>query len=388
MANYNMDDIVEVKKREKRKKRLIKMLVFFSIVFIAGGLYTYREKWLPKLQGIGEKYQTIINDGKLASGNFPIDMTNADNYQMQCSDSAIYMINDAYLYIYNEDGGLTDSRQHAYSNAVLKTADGYALIYETGGTKFRLETERKTVYKSSTESDIVFGRVCDNGYVAIVTLSEKYACTLKVYDDDGVLAYERECVERIIDLSFDYDGRGAVISFIGAENGAIVTKSEKISFRSEKSDWKSDSVQTYCMATSDYDNGLLVLGDDKCAYYDNNGKMISTHSYSGEFAGCDVSEEKGAVILNDNKRRKYSIMLMKNSKSAPFVVEADDELRFVQIYDGLVYVMTKSTLNAYDFDGNLRSTASISDSYTKFRRSDKYIFLMGYDRVDRIDYES
>jgi hypothetical protein len=116
--------------------------------------------------------------------------------------------------------------------------------------------------------------------------------------------------------------------------------------------------------------------------------MISTHSYSGEFAGCDVSEEKGAVILNDNKRRKYSIMLMKNSKSAPFVVEADDELRFVQIYDGLVYVMTKSTLNAYDFDGNLRSTASISDSYTKFRRSDKYIFLMGYDRVDRIDYES
>ena len=30
MANYNMDDIVEVKKREKRKKRLIKMLVFFE----------------------------------------------------------------------------------------------------------------------------------------------------------------------------------------------------------------------------------------------------------------------------------------------------------------------------------------------------------------------
>ncbi|MBR6670071.1 MAG: hypothetical protein IKL31_04910 [Ruminococcus sp.] len=386
--NYTMDDIVEVKKREKRRKRLFKMLIFVSIVIIVGGLYSYREKWLPKLQGIGEKYQTIINDGKLAAGNFPIYMSNSDSYQMQFSDSVIYMISDADLYLYNQDGGLIDSRQHAYSNAVLKTSDGYALIYETGGKKFRLETERKTVYTESADNDIVFARLSDDGYVAIVTLSEKYASSITVYDDNGEIVYGRECVERIIDVSFDDNSKGAVLSSIGADNGSIITKCEKVSFNSEKSEWKSDPVQTYCMAASNFDNGALVLGDDKCAYYNSKGNIISSYVYSGTFAGCDVSGEKAAVILNDDKRRKYSIMLMKDSKSEPFMIYADDELRFVQIYDELAYVMTKTSLNAYDFDGNLRSTVAITDSYTKFRRSDKYIFLMGYDRIDRIDYES
>ena len=61
--NYTMDDIVEVKKRQKRRKKRIKLLILIAVAAVAGGMYYSREKWLPKLQGIGEKYQTIINDG-------------------------------------------------------------------------------------------------------------------------------------------------------------------------------------------------------------------------------------------------------------------------------------------------------------------------------------
>ena len=41
-----------------------------------------------------------------------------------------------------------------------------------------------------------------------------------------------------------------------------------------------------------------------------------------------------------------------------------------------------------DFNGELRSTVNISDTYSEFRRSEDYIFLMGYDHIDRIDYNS
>lgn len=386
--NYTMDDIVEVKKRQKRRKKRIKLLILIAVAAVAGGMYYSREKWLPKLQGIGEKYQTIINDGELAKGNFPIEISGGENYQMYFTDSIIYLMSDAYLYIYNQDGGLTDSRQHAYSNAILKTADGYALIYETGGNKFRLETERKTVYNESVDNDIVFGRLSEDGYAAIVTCSDKYACKLIIYDDDGGVVYSRECIDRIIDVAFDENSKGAVLSFVDAENGAVVTRSEKISFDSKKSKWKSDNFQTCCIASSSYENGFVVLGDDKCAYYNNDGKCVADYDYSGDFAGCDVEGGAAAVILNDEERRKYNVMLIKGPKSEPIVIPADNELRCVQVYDDFAYVMTKSSLKAYDFDGNLRSTVDISDSYTGFRRSDKYIFLMGYDKVDRIDYES
>ena len=81
-------------------------------------------------------------------------------------------------------------------------------------------------------------------------------------------------------------------------------------------------------------------------------------------------------------------MLLSGPKKEPFIISYDEELRYVQIYDGLVYVMGKTKLKAFDFSGNLRSTVDITDSYSQFRRCDKYIFLMSYDRVDRIDFES
>ena len=50
--------------------------------------------------------------------------------------------------------------------------------------------------------------------------------------------------------------------------------------------------------------------------------------------------------------------------------------------------MCKQEIRAYDFSGKLRSTATVSDSYSGFVRSDEYIFLKGYNKIDRIDYDS
>ena len=52
------------------------------------------------------------------------------------------------------------------------------------------------------------------------------------------------------------------------------------------------------------------------------------------------------------------------------------------------YIMTSKNIMAYDFEGQLRSTVEISDACSSFRRSDNYIFLLGYDKIDRIDYNN
>ena len=388
MANYDMDDIVEVKRRAKRRKRRIKLIILIAVAAIAGGMYYNRDKWLPKLQGIGEKYHTIINDGELAEGNFPIEISGGENYQLEYTDKVIYLMSDAYTYLYNEEGGLIEGRQHAYSNAVMKAADGYALIYETGGNKFRLESERETLFTDTADDNIIFGRVSDDGYTAIVTLSDKFACSLTVYDRNGNYIYNRNCIERIIDVCFTDDGNGAVLSFVNADNGSIVTKTECIKFDSDNTKWTAEPFDTYCIKSASFDDGAVVLGDDKCAYYNNSGEITASYTYDGSFAGCDISGSKAAVILNDNERHKYNVMLLSGPKKEPFIISYDEELRYVQIYDGLVYVMGKTQLKAFDFSGNLRSTVDITDSYSQFRRCDKYIFLMSYDRVDRIDFES
>lgn len=385
---YDADDIVEQKNRIKRRKRRLKFMVFLMIAAIAGGLYYYRDEWLPKLQGLGKQYQTIKNDGRLAEGNFPIEINGGADYQLQYSCDTVFLLSDAYIYYYNTDGGQLKRRQHAYTNPVLNVANGNALIYESGGGELTVENEDSVLYKKSFDDTIVFARLSSDGYTAVVTTSENYACRLIVYDDDGSAIYERNCVERINDVSFTKDSTGCVISYIGAENGSLATSVQRISFTSKDAKWTSPAVDTLGMETFDCDEGAFVLGYTACAFIDSNGQISSYYKYDGDFAGGDCKGGGAAVIINDDDRRKYTLALFVGGGTSPVLVDFDEPLKYVTVYDGLAYVMDKSGISAYDFSGVLRSTAEISDSYDEFRRSEDYIFLMGYNRVDRIDYNS
>jgi len=385
---YDADDIVELKNRKKRRKRRIKFLVFLLVAALVAGLYYTKDMWLPKLKGIGKQYQIIKNDGRLAEGNFPIEISGGAGYQLKYSDDKVFLLSDAYIYYYNTDGGLLKKRQHVYSNSVLNTAGGNALIYESGGNELSVENEDEVIYTKSYDSIIMFARLSSKGYTAVVTSSGTYACELTVYDDDGKMIYERNCVERISDISFTDDSNGCVISYIGAQNGTIVTKIQKITFTSEKEKWTSPDVDTLGLEVYGSGDGAFVLGYTSCAYINSSGQISSYYNYEGDLAGGDSKGGKSAVILNDEDRRKYTLVLFKNESETPVTVEFKEPLDDVAVYDGLVYVMSKGEIQAYDFGGTLRSTAEISDSYHEFRRSDDYIYLMGYNRVDRINYNS
>lgn len=383
-------DIVEKRKKEKRKRRIIKLIIFIILIIIAGGLYFYRDKWYPKLEGLGEKYQTTIqNNGKLAEGNFPIEINGGSEYQFDMTKKIGYLLNDAYVYIYNQNGGLLESRQHAYSNAVMETADGKALIYESGGYNFRVESFKKTIITKKMENTIIFGRISNQGYIAIVTTSDKFSSVLTVYDKNGKFIYGRDCVERIIDVSFTSNSEGCLLSFINAQNGALVNITEKINFDKSEPVWVSEPAETFCINSYPLESGgAVIIGDEECAYYDNSGKMVVNSVYESDFDGGDVKGNSSAIITNDEKRREYILTIIADADSEPIKIKSSEPLKDVAIYDNCAYIMTSKNIMAYDFNGQLRSTVEISDAYNSFRRSDDYIFLMGYDKIDRIDYNN
>ena len=74
--------------------------------------------------------------------------------------------------------------------------------------------------------------------------------------------------------------------------------------------------------------------------------------------------------------------------SEPLIVELSEPSVDVAIYEDLAYVMCQGNIKAYDFNGGLRSIAEVSDSYTGFVRNEEHIFLKGYNKIDRIDFES
>lgn len=387
MPMYETDDIVEQKKREKRKKNFIRFIVVTVLLTLAGAAYVTHEMWLPKLRGLGKQYTTIVNDGRLAAGNFPIEVNDSESFQLDCSKNCICVLSDASIYLYSKEGGLIKRRQHAYTNAVMDAVEDKILIYESGGTRFSVEDRSDIVYSKKLTESIMFARLSPEGYTAVVTTSADYDCEILVYDRDGKEIYKRQCVERVNDISFVNESEGCVISYIYAENGSLVTSVQETLFTESSEKWKSPGLDTLGIQTNGYSGGAAVIGIDACGYVDKSGNIRSIYHYDGEFAGGDCEDGKSAVIINSADTRKYKAVLFSDDK-APIELNFETPLVDVTVQDGLAFIMTENSVEAYDFDGGLRSTAQIRDSYTGFARTDGYIFLKSYDKIDRINYES
>lgn len=388
MPQYDTHDEIEEKNRKKRKKRWAKFIVFIFILTLAGFIYVTKELWLPKLKGLGDQYTTIVNDGRLAEGNFPITINGGAEYQLGCSENMLYVLSDASIYFYSDGGGIIKRRQHAYSNAIMDIVENRVLLYESGGYRFSVEDRNGIIYEKELEKNIMFVRLSPEGYTAVVTASDTYDCEITVFDKDGSEIYNRKCVERVSDVSFINNSKGCVISYIYAENGSLVTSVQETAFTESNAKWTSPGLDTFGLEVCGYDGGAAVIGIDACGYVDSNGQILSLYRYDGDFVGGSCENGRSAVIINSNETRKYEAALFDGSGESPLVLDFQSPLVDVAVVDGLAYIMTREAVYAYDFSGGLRSTAQIDDSYTGFVRSSDYVFLKSFNKIDRINYES
>ena len=373
------------KKRRVRRGR-VRLFVFIFLVIIAGGLFLSKKWWLPKLRGLGSGYGTIVNSGELAEGKFPVQVTGSSDFQVRYSDGYFVILSDAYVCFYSDDGELLKRRQHSYTNPVLRTAGDRTLVYESGGNEICVEDSEDSIYTKEHSENIMFAEISREGFTAVVTSSENYECEIFVYDRKGELIYDRKCVERVTDISFRDESMGCDVSYIKAENGSLVTSVQEIDFTQDKEKWTSPGLDTVGFEVYSSDKGVFVMGADSCGYIDSSGQIVSYYRYDGQLEGGGSCGDGSAVIVNNDSRRKYMLVLFDSTGREPKVLEMESPLKDVTVSEELVYVMTKDMILAYDFDGTLHATVGISDSYTGFVRGGEYIFLRAFNKIDRIDY--
>ena len=382
-------DIVILRRRRKRRRQMAKFIAFILLASIIFGLYVKRDVWFPKLEGIGSRFQSVKSSGGELSGeNFPLNISGGIDYQVGNLNGYLAILSDAYIYIYTEDGELYEERQHAYANAMLQTSGKKALIYESGGNKFRIDNKRKNLYTKKMEQNIIFARISENGNVAVITTSDTYICKLTVFDDSGEEIYSRNCVERVIDLTFNEDGTGCILATSDAADGEIISKIISVSFDSKKDKWTSDALNTMCLKTYYDRNGILVLGDTKCAYYSNKGELLTSYDYPSSLIDWDYRDGKIAMLFENEIKRQNYFTTIDSEKREPNQNEfSNSSANCIRISGGQVLILSKEGIIKYDFNGGGEKNIRSESAYEKFILIDNYIFLLGYDRIDRIEYK-
>lgn len=390
----NVTDIRHARAKEKLKKRIKKISALVVVAAFAAGVYFTREMWVPKLEGIFDQpHETIVNDGKTETGNFPISLDESSVNKIISFNGSPVRLDENHIQLFDESGEEVKTFSHNYANPVAETAVKKMLVYDNGGTALQVINKKNVLLEITVEDPIILASIASNSNIAVVTQSEKYASVMTVYDSSGNEIYRWSSSSRILNVTFNRDGSGCYISTFAAYDGELKSTIRYLTFDSTEAVMKSETIDTLALDVCLNDDGdYWVVGDTGFYKLDKEGKVLLKYDYADELVDYDLSESCAAVTFK-GVRRKTGVLAA--FRSASESTEPDVMIyteggypKKLHIENDLIFLLSENDLKAYDDSGSLAATADVSSEYVDFTFINGSVYFLGHREINKIAFET
>ena len=161
------------RKNAKNKKRIT---ILWIIIIVAAAVIAVMKiseiNFSALFQQKSSENSIVLSEDTDKKSGFPYRMEAGENNVLTVVGSRLALLNDSsYTVIDSDDAQEYIKDEHGYANPIIKTSGGYSVIYDQGGTVYRLDSQKETVYENSAEGEILCADVADTGTVAVVSVS-------------------------------------------------------------------------------------------------------------------------------------------------------------------------------------------------------------------------
>lgn len=387
-------DISELRKKRQVRKTKNMIVRIFIVLLLCGtfivAVFT-KDMWFPYLSSVvtsSPSTSPVGSTAELAEGMFPIKVEGGMGYQIMNMDNALALLDDSQFHVYSIDGKIMSEKQHTYANPILCVSGSKALIYDEGGRDFSLESKYKNIYSKTADDVIYLAKLSKSDYAAVVTRSDKFLAMLKVYDDRGDVIFTYSSYDsRIINVTFNDSSTGCIVTVITAEDGRLMSKMIRFDFTDKEPKWTSTAVPTLAMDVRFVRDGIVMIGDTLTATYNSDGVPLSQYTYNNPVTDYDAKGEITAIITeNTDLRRTELITFSGTDCSAPAVTVLGENTGKVFTDGSEAYILDGRGIEVYRADGVLTGEIMLEDDYDDLCKSGKYIYLLGYDSINRINF--
>lgn len=378
-------------RRKRRTKRYVKNIAFIAVILVISGLiYLSRDAWLSYFDGILERAQNnnsaVINNGELAGGNYPIDISKKTNTTIGRIQKNWTLFADTTFYVYTPSGDIVYSEQAPYTNPVVEESDKRTLIYDQGGYSFIVAGPKDKIYSKRLSDQILLGAVGSDGSVAIVTANEKYASYLTVFDKNGSEIYHWADGTMITAIAVNDSGSGCLISSSYARGGTYRTVVTQLSFNSTDVVMQTAPIETLGFAVDYCNDGIWLVGKDSLYRLSEDGQTSLSYKYSFDLMDFSLSGRLAALAFKSVGNSGSNIAIIRSDAEDIYETSEDMSVNDIYASDAAVYLCFDSRIDALDRTGSLLATAPLDTVYREFAVLDSDIYLLGYHSVDKTDF--
>lgn len=333
-----MEDFFKIEQPKKIniKKIIIIVLIILAITFVVVVVNLYREN-----ESFRKWVDNEILPKEVHQGNTVEIELNQENIQVFSVDKYIVTLQEKTLNFYNNLGTNVGSIDVEINNAIIDIAGKNFIIAEENGKKAYVISDKKLVWETETEGEILQIEINENGYTGIITSDMSYKNIVTLYDTSGKQVIRTYiATSKIADISISKNNQYLAIAEIDTSGVLIQSTIKIISIETAKKDPNNSIEYTHSANLN-----KLILNIE----YQNKERLVCMY--------------QDTIDIIENKQNKTIVELQK--KNVTFSsIELNDSLMGIE----------ENTLGNYDYKSivyikNITSQKSKNYSVEKVAKS-------------------
>lgn len=352
MFNLNQDTLI------KTAKAVLLVVVILILLFVAAdrfGNITF--------SSVGDYFSGLISGAKQGEG-YPYHFESVTPDNVMKINGALLVVDGDKNYVLDSTAKKLSENMHTYSTPLAHSMNGRAIVFDVGGTGYRVISKTKLLYENNTDSKIINASIGKDGSVALAVRGSGAMSRLLVYNKNQKLVFDWSCAkETIIATALSDNGKRAAISIVGAENGELYSKVLVFDFS------YSEPVAEY-----EYGNNIvsiikfinrqkIMAAGEKILSFIKNDKEKEDIDLSLNTLSCIYTDSGNMTAAVFSKYGSSSVKILKayskNGKEL-FSTEINSTVRDVSCEGGYISVLTDRQLLSFNKRGKQVGSSEVS----------------------------
>lgn len=339
----------------KRKKRHPWMKAAFRLLIVAAvvvaGLAVWKNWDTLAPEALLDWADQQFTGGAKGDG-FPYSISGDTVVAMGQAGRNMALLTDTSLLFINEKGGEAAKRSHSYAQPMLHIAGEYALVTETGGGRYQLETRRETVLTGQLEGrKIMAAAVHSNGTIALATdtTSQSYVSEVEMISRTGRQIFAWKSTKLLITgLAISPDGKSLAVIGVTAQAGAMQSTLTVFSLDDPGAEPKEyTGTDELLISVSFFDSGTVAaVGDHSVWVVNPQGSLFEKKSYEGlELMGAAAGKGSvGFVLRHSGSSDGGRLMVVNSTGDTAYTEEFTGTYRHVAAGENGFWLLTSDRL--------------------------------------------
>ncbi len=326
------------------------------------------------------------DNGALVYDVLPDSITDIESYS-----SGLVMLTDTALVYLDSNGKNLSSNSHQYSQPVMVKGGSTVLLYDKGGTSFRIEKNSKIYNTYTTANSITAATVDKKGnYAYVLNEDGGFQSHLYVYSYKGKKLFEwGSSQDYCISAALSDNGKNIAVSMLGVKNGEYVSKVIFFNFKDSEAAYTAEFADCTVFrleflsgknVAAFTDNGIYVI--------DKNGKANKRAEYTPTEIMHSAVTDKGlsAIALASHGNTKDSLLNVFDKKmNSSFLLEYNSEIMNVRTSDKYTAVLLGDRIEAFNSKGEKTGSIVIDEKCTDAAFSGRNLFVFTVSGIYRFD---